>query len=715
MARNMLIAPGSQATTSTGLNYLLGEDNDTTRVPYKEGEMVLPKAKPESAKTKELLKKVMSQAGANTLTAETRQMLIEELKEKLRNENSQADGGRTGYKIGDIVKAQGSGSISGKQQIQGAPKGITSNKSFISLIIDADIPLTEKFSILGEVNYNKFRDRIEKDGEELFLEDPASYVDRKVGIGFNQGNEGFSGSAKYGIDSGEPEYSVNWKKSFAEGGVAGLLGESPRSTDHGPRNFNGGRIGLAEGDTPSQAWMRDNFYKSGYDDSGVITLDNYLNGGQGWRDYMDHGPGKANGGRIGYEKAGVVDKIGSMVDSRAWPHYAANTAEGVTNIAEWMGRLPLAGSKLASDMIKKPLFKTPKDYERKLNYEGVVDDMEIPGVVDGGAKFVGGEMFEEFGDNMETGALAKKLGITALVDKTGKNLSPEARTVGELSNLGGEFANLGGIFAAGKNLFKGADSLKKLSKSLGKVKEGKTLEKLVDETLTANGEGRRDFNKLVASGGLMVALQSIGLGGIKAAKTKAAPDAVLTLKTLIDDSDEMTENGLMAVGRQGSVIDVSGLTDAVKKSLAVIMKNSRNQLGEKVLKNKVKGKGGKFTDDYEDIPTEEAAYIMEELQKKGHNVKFEHLDDMGGQGVDDILYKYKNDSLYKDTKLGKENYDKFAKKVAKMTDKEKFAYHSSITDDGGQYYDEFVEELLDMNFKNSNKSKKILKGSDSSQ
>ena len=34
MARNMLIAPGSQATTSTGLNYLLGEDNDTVRVPY---------------------------------------------------------------------------------------------------------------------------------------------------------------------------------------------------------------------------------------------------------------------------------------------------------------------------------------------------------------------------------------------------------------------------------------------------------------------------------------------------------------------------------------------------------------------------------------------------------------------------------------------------------------------------------------------------------
>ena len=34
MARNMQIAPGGQATTSTGLNYLLGQDNDTVRVPY---------------------------------------------------------------------------------------------------------------------------------------------------------------------------------------------------------------------------------------------------------------------------------------------------------------------------------------------------------------------------------------------------------------------------------------------------------------------------------------------------------------------------------------------------------------------------------------------------------------------------------------------------------------------------------------------------------
>ena len=37
MARTSLMSPGSQATTSTGLNYLLAEDNDNIRVPFSGG------------------------------------------------------------------------------------------------------------------------------------------------------------------------------------------------------------------------------------------------------------------------------------------------------------------------------------------------------------------------------------------------------------------------------------------------------------------------------------------------------------------------------------------------------------------------------------------------------------------------------------------------------------------------------------------------------
>ena len=37
MARTRLMSPGNQATTSTGLNYLLAEDNDNLRVPFSAG------------------------------------------------------------------------------------------------------------------------------------------------------------------------------------------------------------------------------------------------------------------------------------------------------------------------------------------------------------------------------------------------------------------------------------------------------------------------------------------------------------------------------------------------------------------------------------------------------------------------------------------------------------------------------------------------------
>ena len=39
MARTRLVAPDSQATTSTGLNYLLAEDNDNIRVPFAKGKL----------------------------------------------------------------------------------------------------------------------------------------------------------------------------------------------------------------------------------------------------------------------------------------------------------------------------------------------------------------------------------------------------------------------------------------------------------------------------------------------------------------------------------------------------------------------------------------------------------------------------------------------------------------------------------------------------
>jgi len=123
-------------------------------------------------------------------------------------------------KVKKFIDMQGSGSISGKQQITDAPEGITSNTSLTNLIANLDIPISEKISLIGDVQYNKFRDKIEKGDEELFIEDPASYINKNIGIGYNQGNDGLSGSFMYNPDTGSRDLRFKISKKFADGGIA---------------------------------------------------------------------------------------------------------------------------------------------------------------------------------------------------------------------------------------------------------------------------------------------------------------------------------------------------------------------------------------------------------------------------------------------------------------------------------------------------------------
>jgi hypothetical protein len=145
----------------------------------------------------------------------------EKFKSRYLKKNMKADGGRIGYKDGpsllDMIDVQASGTKSGKQQIEGAPEGITSDKETINAILTMDIPLTEKVNLIGNLQYGKFRDRIEYKDNEIFLDDPKSYRDRNIGLDYNRGGEGFSGSATVG-DEG-PEFNIRYKKSFADGGM----------------------------------------------------------------------------------------------------------------------------------------------------------------------------------------------------------------------------------------------------------------------------------------------------------------------------------------------------------------------------------------------------------------------------------------------------------------------------------------------------------------
>ena len=154
------------------------------------------------------------------LFGETGEMVTEKIRQYDAELDRYADGGRIGYKDGpsllDIIDVQASGTKSGKQQIQGAPDGITSDKETINAILTMDIPLTEKVNLIGDVQYGKFRDKIEYKDNEIFLDDPKSYRDKNIGLDYNRDGEGFSGSATVG-DRG-PAFNIKFKKSFEDGG-----------------------------------------------------------------------------------------------------------------------------------------------------------------------------------------------------------------------------------------------------------------------------------------------------------------------------------------------------------------------------------------------------------------------------------------------------------------------------------------------------------------
>ena len=100
----------------------------------------------------------------------------EAFKKRYLRKNMKADGGRIGYKDGPkMFDVQASGSKTGKQQIENAPEGITSDKETINAILTMDIPLTEKVNLIGNLKYGKFRDKIEykdNDGKIISTEFP---------------------------------------------------------------------------------------------------------------------------------------------------------------------------------------------------------------------------------------------------------------------------------------------------------------------------------------------------------------------------------------------------------------------------------------------------------------------------------------------------------------------------------------------------------------
>ena len=106
MSRTRVVSPGSQATTSTGLNYLLAEDNDNIRVPFSEAGIVDPfTAEDKAFKNAMKAFRYYQIHGGKKNFKNYMRMQSQAGKQGGGMENFRAEGGRIGFSKGKLVDA----------------------------------------------------------------------------------------------------------------------------------------------------------------------------------------------------------------------------------------------------------------------------------------------------------------------------------------------------------------------------------------------------------------------------------------------------------------------------------------------------------------------------------------------------------------------------------------------------------------------------------
>ena len=326
--------------------------------------------------------------------------------------------------------------------------------------------------------------------------------------------------------------------------------------------------------------------------------------------------------RENYKEGTTLEKLGDIVDVRNVPYYASKGLEGIVNAGEILSKFPFVAGNLISDLSR-----------------------EVPNK----------KMFLDALEDIQPGSFAEKIGLADLITRQEEKLSPETKTVGSQLSLGTEtFVPVGAAFKLGEKIIKGA------SKKLGPIENNKSLEKVIDERLTDYGEGRRDFNKLVGTSGLLVALKSLGLGNIGKA-TKAGDDFKVSL---VQDVDGWYEDEML-VGTENLYTTIEPLT---KKGKEILKK-----LGLKSDKS-----GEVFIDNSED-----ALIAIEKIKGQTDNIGLE-IDVPKPKKPDEPRPL---DTEKKIFRMGDNPQDVFDE--AKDLTIERFPY------EGFEYTDEFTGDIVD--------------------
>ena len=373
------------------------------------------------------------------------------------------------------------------------------------------------------------------------------------------------------FDNGEiskKEYMSIVKPLFGDAGIM-ASDKIKKYKDELNKYANGGRIGFLDGgDTKYNAMVTEMYIKLGGEEGTGMDIDSFA------KEYFK----KFNqGGRVGYQE-GKLAQLGNIVDLKNIPYYASKTVEGAVNAGEILSKLPFAVGNLVSKLSREKPNK---------------------------------EMFLSALNDIQPGSFSEAIGLSDVIARQGENLSPETKTAGSQLSLTSEtFIPVGAAINLGNKIIKTA------STKLGK--DGPKLEKLIDEQLTARGESRRDFNKMVATTGMFAALKALGITSL-AGKT-AAKTADFRVKMLgdLDVADNFTDFGNEPTGVSSLFTYIQPLTEKGKKIMEKFVSQNKNKPKNQKANFEIDKDGEYFF-----LDGENALTAIEDIKKYSDNFELE--------------------------------------------------------------------------------------------
>ena len=214
----------------------------------------------------------------------------------------------------------------------------------------------------------------------------------------------------------------------------------------------------------------------------------------------------------------IPGKIMDVARVDNWPYYAARMLKAGMNVAEVSAKLPFVGIELLQKLATQPAFKVVPGDTKKSAAEIGLGESFSEGMDDSWItdqphnKLEGQGLFKEAFGKLMPGTFADKTGVNSLISDMEDKMKAQGQS--NWGEIAGKNIEMGLDISLPFGYVAAANKYKALEKSLTPFISGKNPSKVIEEALTEKGMNRREFNKLLVTGGAIGALKFLGLDNL---------------------------------------------------------------------------------------------------------------------------------------------------------------------------------------------------------